>query len=132
MTGEASFRKAILVQKVDFKSDLDINVFPPLSSLGHMRVNLFQKGKQFALSVYLLCFCILIIQVDMHPFVHSLCQSEAWTKPLPSPFPLSCVCLCPRPFALHFKWLFQGVVICGGEKSCTSVKTVTNWTAGRC
>lgn len=45
--------------------------------------------------------------------------------------PLFCVSFCLMPFVLHFKWCFQGIVIWRGEKShITSVKTVTNWTAG--
>lgn len=65
--------------------------------------------------------------MDLQPFIHSVRQYEVWTKTLTAPLPLFCVYLAFMPFALHFKWIFQGIVIWGGKKiSClTSVKTVS-------
>lgn len=121
-------RKLKLVQRVDFKSYLKIQLFfSPLGSLEYMRGSFFLRESSLsALLLYRSC------HLDGYSLPFIACQCEVWTKPLTIIIIGLCVLLSHAVcLVLHFKWLFQGIVIWKREKSHTSVKTVPNWTAGK-
>lgn len=114
-------RKLKLVQRVDFKSYFKIQLPRPPWFCGiHER-----ESSLSALLLYRSCH----LDGSSLPFI--ACQCEVWTKPLTITIGLPVLLSHAVCLVLHFKWLFQGIVIWKREKSHTSVKTVPNWTAGK-